>query len=40
MRRVTISQCIRLFFLVAALPAVIEILSPPHIVIVPPEPAG
>jgi uncharacterized protein len=30
MRRVTISQCIRLFFLVAALPAIISLLSPPH----------
>jgi len=28
MRRVTISQCIRLFFLVAALPVVISIISP------------
>lgn len=30
MRRVTISQCIRLFFLVAALPAAIEWFSPPR----------
>ena len=30
MRRVTIAQCIRLFFLVAALPAVIVWLSPPE----------
>lgn len=37
MRKVTISQCIRLFFLVAALPAVIEFLSPPHVLIVLPE---
>ena len=29
MRRVTIAQCIRLFFLVAALPSVISWLSPP-----------
>lgn len=28
MRRVTIAQCIRLFFLVAALPALIELMSP------------
>ena len=28
MRRVTIAQCIRLFFLVAALPAVITWMSP------------
>jgi membrane AbrB-like protein len=28
MRRVTISQCVRLFFLVAALPALIEFLAP------------
>ena len=28
MRRVTIAQCIRLFFLVAALPAVINLISP------------
>ncbi|MBL8905260.1 MAG: AbrB family transcriptional regulator [Rhizobiales bacterium] len=40
MRRVTISQCIRLFFLVAALPAVIALLSPPHVMIVLPEPGG
>jgi len=40
MRKVTISQCIRLFFLVAALPAVIELLSPPHVVIALPEPGG
>ena len=40
MRKVTISQCIRLFFLVAALPAVIEFLSPPHVVIVLPEPGS
>ena len=40
MRRVTISQCIRLFFLVAALPAVIEFLSPPHVLVVLPEPGG
>jgi membrane AbrB-like protein len=31
MRRVTISQCIRLFFLVAALPAAIEWFSPPRV---------
>jgi membrane AbrB-like protein len=31
MRRVTISQCIRLFFLVAALPAAIDAFSPPRI---------
>ncbi len=30
MRRVAIAQCIRLFFLVAALPAVIQALSPPE----------
>ena len=30
MRRVTIAQCIRLFFLVAALPSVISWLSPPE----------
>ena len=30
MRRVTIAQCVRLFFLVAALPAVIVWLSPPE----------
>ena len=29
MRRVTISQCVRLFFLIAALPAVIAFISPP-----------
>ena len=29
MRRVTISQCVRLFFLIAALPAVIVLISPP-----------
>ncbi len=29
MRRVTISQCVRLFFLIAALPAVIVFISPP-----------
>jgi len=40
MRRVTISQCIRLFFLVAALPAVIELLSPPHVMVVLPEPGS
>lgn len=40
MRRVTISQCIRLFFLVAALPAVIELMSPPHVLIVMPEPGS
>lgn len=40
MRRVTISQCIRLFFLVAALPAVIEFLSPPHVLVVLPEPGS
>ena len=28
MRRVTIAQCVRLFFLIAALPAVIEFISP------------
>ncbi|HLA02570.1 MAG TPA: AbrB family transcriptional regulator [Aestuariivirga sp.] len=32
MRRVTISQCVRLFFLIAALPAVIEFISPPPVV--------
>ena len=31
MRRVTIAQCIRLFFLVAALPSVITWLSPPEV---------
>jgi hypothetical protein len=30
MRRVTIAQCVRLFFLIAALPAVIRIISPLH----------
>lgn len=30
MRRVTISQCVRLFFLVAALPAAITLMSPPQ----------
>jgi hypothetical protein len=40
MRRVTISQCIRLFFLVAALPAVIELMSPPHVLIVMPGPGS
>ena len=30
MRRVTIAQCVRLFFLVAALPAVIALISPSH----------
>lgn len=40
MRRVTISQCIRLFFLVGALPAVIESLSPPHVMVVLPEPGS
>ncbi|MGB9141006.1 MAG: AbrB family transcriptional regulator [Aestuariivirga sp.] len=34
MRRVTISQCVRLFFLIAALPAAIVYLSPP------PEPSA
>jgi len=34
MRRVTISQSIRLFFLVAALPAIIESISPPHVLVV------
>jgi hypothetical protein len=33
MRRVTIAQCIRLFFLVAALPAVITWLSPPEAIL-------
>jgi membrane AbrB-like protein len=33
MRRVTISQCIRLFFLVAALPAAIAFMSPSHILV-------
>ena len=32
MRRVTISQCVRLFFLIAALPAVIVFISPPPVV--------
>jgi uncharacterized protein len=32
MRRVTISQCVRLFFLIAALPAVIVFISPPLVV--------
>lgn len=40
MRRVTISQCIRLFFLVGALPAVIEFMSPPHVMVVLPEPGS
>lgn len=40
MRRVTISQCIRLFFLVGALPAVIEFMSPPHALVVLPEPGS
>lgn len=31
MRRVTISQCVRLFFLIAALPAVIVFISPPPV---------
>ena len=31
MRRVTISQCVRLFFLIAALPAAIVFISPPPI---------
>ena len=30
MRRVTIAQCVRLFFLIAALPAVIKYISPLH----------
>ncbi len=30
MRRVTIAQCVRLFFLIAALPAIISIMSPDH----------
>jgi uncharacterized protein len=30
MRRVTIAQCIRLFFLIAALPAIIKFISPLH----------
>ena len=34
MRRVTIAQCIRLFFLVAALPSVITFLSPQETVVV------
>jgi membrane AbrB-like protein len=32
MRRVTISQCVRLFFLIAALPAAIVLISPPPVV--------
>ena len=32
MRRVTISQCVRLFFLIAALPVVIVFISPPPVV--------
>jgi hypothetical protein len=40
MRRVTISQCIRLFFLVAALPAVTSLLSPTHATVMPPPPDG
>ncbi len=31
MRRVTIAQCVRLFFLIAALPAVITYISPAHV---------
>jgi uncharacterized protein len=31
MRRVTIAQCVRLFFLIAALPAVIRYMSPLHV---------
>ena len=33
MRRVTISQCVRLFFLIAALPAVIVFISPPSVLV-------
>ncbi len=40
MRRVTIAQCIRLFFLVAALPSVISWLSPPDTVSVMPDQMG
>jgi uncharacterized protein len=32
MRRVTIAQCIRLFFLIAALPAIIKFVSPLHVI--------
>jgi uncharacterized protein len=31
MRRVTIAQCVRLFFLIAALPAIIKYISPLHV---------
>jgi hypothetical protein len=37
MRLVTISQCIRLFFLVAALPAAISLVSPEHAALPQPE---
>ena len=40
MRRVTIAQCIRLFFLVAALPSVIVWLSPPEAIHVGPGVIG
>jgi membrane AbrB-like protein len=40
MRRVTIAQCIRLFFLVAALPSLILWLSPPEVLHPGPPPMG
>ena len=40
MRRVTVAQCIRLFFLVAALPSVIVWLSPPDAFLAPPHEIG
>ena len=40
MRRVTIAQCIRLFFLIAALPAAIVWLSPPAAAVSQPEVIG
>jgi membrane AbrB-like protein len=40
MRRVTIAQCIRLFFLVAALPSIISLISPPEAIHAGPEVMG
>ena len=40
MRRVTIAQCIRLFFLVAVLPSLIRLLSPAEVFHVPPPVIG
>jgi membrane AbrB-like protein len=40
MRKVTISQCIRLFFLVAALPAIVELISPQRNILPPLQSAG